>query len=349
MRLRTKIIMALLIGALGLMMHGCAVQQAAGKHLFALKQDVRGNYYLKNGRYQDGIKAFQEEAKVNSDSAETHYYLGRFRLASDNSAMALNHLKRAVKLSPDEADYHFWLGVAYGVRKEADREKQCYLRALELDKNHLQALTYLGHNHFEKKEFSEALKIYQKVLEQWPENPGALFNQALILKRYGRTPEEKLAWREYLGYYPAGAMARQAVGNLNALGNFEYRNHLIGSRTLTLEKIYFEPFSSRIWSGSYPSLNVLGEILKNNQSVAIHIVAYQKNNKELAEGRAKSVKKYLVKHFPEVRASRVMVSWFGVSEKIQSGKNVFTEDECINIITAVERVKGIKSVSNRKK
>ena len=338
MWLLRKILYAAVTAVLALMINGCAFQKTVGKHALALKQNVKGDYYLRNEKYQEGITEFNKQILIHPDNAETHYYLGRFQLALDNYDIALNHLKKAVQISPDQADYHFWLGVAYGVKNEAHMERQCYLSALELDKNHVQALTYLGHNYFKQNELREALNIYQKVLERCPENPGALFNRAIILKRYGRKSEEKSAWEAYLSYYPEGPMARLAVGNLNELGYFEYRNYLIGDRTVTLKKISFEPFTSEIFRDSYPSLVVLGEILKNNTSVSIHIVAYQMNNEKLAEGRAKSIKKYLLMNYSKIDPSRLKVSWFGVPEKIRCGNKIFKEEEAINFITATEMV-----------
>ena len=132
-----------------------------------------------------------------------------------------------------------------------------------------------------------------------------MFNRALILKHYGRKAEEKRAWEAYLNYYPDGPMAIQAVENLNKLGDFEYRNYVIGKRTITFKKIVFEPFSPKILRESYPSIDVLGEILKNNQSDSIHIVAYQVNNKKLAERRAKSIKKYLLQNFKKINPLRL--------------------------------------------
>jgi outer membrane protein OmpA-like peptidoglycan-associated protein len=75
--------------------------------------------------------------------------------------------------------------------------------------------------------------------------------------------------------------------------------------------------------------------LKNNQSDSIHIVAYQVNNKKLAERRAKSIKKYLLQNFKKINPLRLKVSWFGVSENIRAGKKVYNESESINFITAI--------------
>ncbi len=302
---------------------------------YAVKQTVTGQYYLDNKQYQKGIEVFREEVKAHPNNAEAHYYLGRFLLAEKHNEEALKHLKRAVELAPSKADHHFWLGIAYAANRKRDLERTCYLKALQIDKNHVQALTYLGHNQFEKREYKEALTSYCQALELWPANPSALYNRALTLNRLGRTPEEKLAWKQYLAYYyPSGIMGRRAAVHLNVLGDFEYRNYLIGRHTITLQKIQFEPFTAKIGKDSQPSLDVLGAILKNNKGIAIHIVAYQKNNRELAETRAKSIKQYLLKNFSAIKTSRLTVSWFDVPEKIRVGKKTFQEDESINFITA---------------
>lgn len=326
----------LLIVVFLLFLFGCALQQVTRDSYYSVKHRVKGNYYLDNKKYKEGIEDFEQELKKNPESSEAQYFMGRFQLAENHTKEGLYHLQQAVKLSPEKADYHFWLGVAYSVNKESDLERKSYLRALELNHNHVQALTYLGHNQLEKSEYENALKTYNKVLELSPDNPSALYNRALILKHFERTPEEKLGWKEYLALYRSGVMGQQAALNLNSLGEFEYRNHLIGRRMVTLEKVRFEPFTAKIWEGSQTSLDLLGEILKNNDNVAIHIVVYQKNNKELAELRAKSVKKYLINKFPEIKSSRFIVSWFGVPEEIKIGTKIFWEDESINFFSAVQ-------------
>ena len=302
MRLKVTLSIAILL----IIIAGCAAPQVVKRHYYSLK----GQYYLNEKKYEDGIKIFQEEALSNPDNAEAHYFLGRFHLAENHKKEAIRYLQQAVKISSEKANYHFWLGRAYAANKQPDLARKSYMKALEHDDEHIDALTYLGHSQFRKGEYENALKKYTKVLKLRPDDPLALYNRALILKRFKRTPEEKLAWKEYLTKYTSGAMARKAAQNLNALGNFDYRSHFIGSNTVTLEKIQFKPFSAEIRKNTRSFLNILGELLKNNKNIVIHIVAYQKNNKRLAEARAKSVKKYLIKEFPEIEPSRLKVSWF---------------------------------------
>jgi tetratricopeptide (TPR) repeat protein len=328
-----------------LSLNSCStVAESVKSGYYGIKYGLKGPYYLDNHKYKEGIEAFQEELTANPDNAEANYYMGRLQLADSHPKEAQAYLERAVRLSPKDADYHFWAGVAYGQNGKKDLEFKSYHRAIEIEPTHVEALTYQGHVYLERSEYQKALDNYRKVLELDPDNPSALYNRALVLNRLKRSAEERQAWLNYLSLYSGGSMARQATVHLNEMGDFQYRNYLIGIRTITLESIKFQPASPEIEKGSYESLDTLGNIMKNNQKVSVHIVTYQKSNAKLAEARAKSVKSYLLKKFSEVDSSRLILSWFGLSEQIKTEKKTFKADESVNFITAVQEK---RSASNR--
>ena len=311
------------VSFLAILLTGCVV-----------KQMVTGEYYLQTEKYADGARAFRQEILKAPRSPETNYYMGRFLLAEKKHADALKHLQKAVRYRPSNAEYHFWLGVAYGASGKPVLERKSYEKALSCNPRHLQSLIYLGHWHLEQKKYHSALTNYRKVLEIWPECPSALYNRGMIMRALNRTPEERQAWKEYLAHYPAGPMARRAVINLNRLGDFAYRNHIFGHRTVTLKKIRFNSFSPDISKTSFASLDLVGEILSNANTLSIHVIAYQKNNEKLAKARAQSIKKYLLARFSKVRSSQIQLSWFTAPEKITSGKKTFIEEESINIFSS---------------
>ncbi len=320
-----------------LLLGSCStVTESAKSGYYTVKYGLKGPYYLDKHKYKEGIEAFQEELKSNPENAEANYYMGRLLLADNRPKEAQPCLEKAARLSPQDADYHFWAGVAYGQNGKKDLEFKSYQRAIELEPTHVEALTYQGHVYLERSEYRKALDNYKKVLELDPDNPSALYNRALVLNRLKRSAEERQAWLDYLSMYSGGPMAGQATIHLNEMGDFQYRNYLIGSRTITLESIRFQPVSPEIEKNSYESLDILGSIMKNNQKVSVHIVTYQKNNLKLAEARAKSVKSFLIKKYPEIDSSRLILSWFGVSEQIKTEKKSFKADESVNFITAVQ-------------
>ncbi len=316
----------------------------------SLKQQVRGEYYLDSGKYEQGVAYFEEEFMKHREDPRTNYYLGRFYIAEGAYEKGLLHLKRAALLDQQNADNYFWLGIAHAANNQKDLERSSYLKALQIKSDHVQALTYLGHNYFEKAELKEALRAYDRVLKIWPGNPSALFNRALILKHEKRTTEEKLAWKRYLAVTASGTKARQAVENLNAAGDFDYRNYLIGRRIVTLKRIDFKPATPMIRKDTRRSLDVLGSVLENNQNIAIHVVAYQKNDRKLAEDRVLAIKQYLLEKFSKIHPSRLKLSWFDVPENINTGEtgHPYHVDESVNFITAIDQHKGKGFVAGRR-
>ncbi len=335
MRLRISILFGLML----FLLSGCS-----------LKQQIRGEYYLDSGKYKQGVAYFEEEFMKQREDPRTNFYLGRFYLAEGAYKKGLLHLKRAALLDQRSADNYFWLGIAHAANNQKDLERSSYLKALQIKSDHVQALTYLGHNYFEKAELEKALQAYDRVLKIWPGNPSALFNRALILKHETRTFEEKPAWKRYLAVTASGTKARQAVENLNAAGDFDYRNYLIGRRIVTLKRIDFKPATPMIRKDTRLSLDVLGSVLENNQNIAIHVVAYQKDDRKLAEERALAIKQYLLKKFSKIHPSRLKLSWFDVPENIDTGEtgHPYHVDESVNFITAIDQQKGKGFVAGRK-
>jgi tetratricopeptide (TPR) repeat protein len=322
-----KKLMAILSMVLLSQLTGCA---ATKNSFVSVKNYTRGELYLLDENYSDCITKFNAEVETNATDANAHFYLGRCSLAVENNQSALASMQKAVTLNPDNPDYYFWQGVAYAANGQAKRERQSYEKALALKPNHLQSLVYLGHNHFEAGRYLDALAYYDRALEENPDIAPALYNRALTLRWLQRTPEEINAWVIYLDRYPDGAFARQAVTYLNRYGRFDYRNHIIGKRTLTLAQVRFMPSSDRLKNDSHLSLKSLAHVIKMNQKATLHILAYQKNNGRLGELRAKSIKKFLLSQERNLNPARIKVSWFDQPESVKIGKRVHRLDSSIN-------------------
>jgi len=302
---------------------------------FSFLKVVQGEYYLDTEKYREGIEAFEKDLGSDPNNPKVHYYLGRFYIAENNPRQSLKHMKKAVEIDPSSAEYYFWLGVVYSASKNRYAERKSYEKALKLDPNHVQSRIYLAHTQLESGQYTKALKNYSIVLEDWPDEPASLYNKALALNKLHRRKEEKSAWKEYLDFYPSGPMARRATEHLNRLGDFLYRNFLIGKRTITLRQITFKPDSDRLTPDDKDSLNFLGSVLRYATDVSIHIVAYKNKDKQLAEKRAKNIKKYLLGYLEGKGFHRLKVSWFDVPERVRAGGRIFVQNESVNFITAV--------------
>ena len=226
--------------------------------------------------------------------------------------------------------------MAFGGLNDVKNEEASYTEALQLDTDHLQSLIYLGHIHLQKKQFQTALDLYSQALDIWPDSPAALYNRALILHQLGRSPEERRGWLEYIARYPSGEMARKATDYLNMLGDFTFRNHRLGEQTATIEKIWFEPFSSILDASSYASLNVIGANFENLNKGTLQIVVYQKNNKDLAREKAQAIKRYLIDEFPAIEPNEIGISWFSEPHKLTIKKKSLTIDESVSFFVTAK-------------
>ena len=302
----------------------------------AIQQQVVGEFYLDQEKYDQGLSHFQDELQKNPTDAASHYYLGRFFLTKKEYKKALLPLKNAVKIAPNNANYHSWLGVAYALNHDPINERKAYMQALTLDANDQQALLYLAHNYFDGKEYEKALSYYAKILTFWPENESALYNRALALHHLKRFPEEKAALKAYLAHYSSGSNARILITYLNELEDFSYRNVLIGIRTVSIKAITFEPFKLTLTRDAKESLALIGSILEKNKEIRLHIVVYQENNKELARQKSLSIKHYLQDHF-DIEKERLKPSWFDKAKSATiNKKNVFLYED-VEFITIVSK------------
>lgn len=316
-----------------LLSSGCVVKDISS----TVEQTVKGDYYLKSKKYDQGKESFRREVLENPGSALAHYYYGRFLLQNGEEKEALEELEQARRLDSDNVKILFWTGVAYGENKNRTQEAAHYRAALRIDKNHLQSLIYLGHSYTEDRRWEDALKLYNRALEIWPGSPSSLYNRALILRKLGRTPEERVALHQYLALYPSGAMARRATVHLNGLDDFTYRNHHLGARTITLEKIWFEPLSAKLNGASNDSLRVIGNITKNMEGADLQIVCFQKNNLQLAKQRARAIKGYLLEEFPEITPNRIGISWFAEPQVIEIKNKKKKVEESVSFFTTARK------------
>ncbi len=329
MRYPSVIWIFLILGLCVLGLCGCATSENV---FVSMKHYTQGEYYLQNNDYERCIAQFEPKTAKHPDDAKAHFYLGRCRLALEKNKSALADMKKAVSLNPGNPDYQFWLGLAYAANGQSAGERRSYLDALAIDPKHVQTLVYLGHNRFEARRYRDALGYYNRALQIAPAIPTALYNRALALRRLERTPEEINAWLTYLAAYPDGAFARQATGYLNRHGRFDYRNHIIGKRTLPLAGIQFNPSSAKLRSESLPALKTLARVTAQNQELVLHIVAYQKNNLRLAKARARSVKKDMLDREPRIAGARIKVSWFDQPESVKIGRRTHRLDSSVNFI-----------------
>jgi tetratricopeptide (TPR) repeat protein len=111
----------------------------------------------------------QGAAGAPSDDARALFVRGLQAYKEDHDEEAIEHLKRAVELSPDFAEAHYRLGLAYNATKQAE----------EADKA-----------------FAEAVKAYEKIVKQEPKNSDAYYFLGLCYEKLGKYDDAVKALKE---------------------------------------------------------------------------------------------------------------------------------------------------------
>ena len=297
-------------------------------------EDVEWVTLFKQEKYMQTANILEKELKSRPKDPELNYFMGRCLLAVNQADDAIYYLKIANRQLPDNPEYYFWLGIGYWANMEFEKEKQSYLKALKLDPDHLMANLYLGHTYMDKNKWKQALYQYDRVLIIDSGVPEALYNRALVFRHLKKKADEIKAWQSYLNHYRSGKWAIGAVQSLNRYGDFSYRLYLLGNRRIVVPVINFEQNSNDIKKDSLSAIGIIGEKLLIDMELSIHLIAYVNGNSKNAKTRANLIKRLILEAFPTIEASRIMVSWFGVSEKIDLDKTAIILEESINIFTA---------------
>lgn len=304
--------------------------QPAAPNAYAADQGIE---LFEQEQYAAAAKFFKSELQKRPDNGKSNYYLGRCQLILKENTKALVHLEKAVALAPRNADYRFWLGVAYWANLEFDKERRSYLEALKLDPHHVQAQVYLGHNAMDRNQWQMALKQYDSALAQAPDLAEALYNRALVLGRLGRTDMEKTAWRNYLRRYRRGLWSFRAVAHLNQEGDFSYRIYQLGLGRIIVPSLSFKPQSAVLKAESMPAVANIADALRKHPDLGLHIIAFVKDNPDLARDRAVRVKRSILETFPDIAPARLKTSWFGVPEEISSEGRIHVLDASVKLIS----------------
>lgn len=288
---------------------------------------------FEKGDYREARKVLDEAVAQAPDDPQAHFYLGRTCLALEEALPAVPHFEKAIQLDPENAAYYFWLGVAHWALLDLDRELAAYDQALAIDPQFLPAHVYAGHNQLDRGQWADALGHYVTVLQAVPEHPEALYNAGVALKALKRDEEAVAVWRRYLQHHRSGSLAVDAVRNLNAAGDFSYRAFVIGKRFIVGPSPGFKAQSVMIVPQLKETIDEIGPIMQDNPHLLLHIVSYVENNAELAEQRAKALKRTVLAGFPDLSSQRLRVSWFGEPETIQSADEAHGLSESLHFFT----------------
>lgn len=149
------------------------------------------------------MEDFAKAVELASDKAQRHRFKSYLHLARHEFSAAFEEVQQALKLCPDDpTNYHqhayvlFKLSNSLG-RSSQQQEMEAYNKVLELGYDRLSIIyNNIGYVHYERANFPEALKNFNKSVELCPYHVRAYYNRSTIW-------EEMREWKNAISDYDA--------------------------------------------------------------------------------------------------------------------------------------------------
>ena len=135
-----------------------------------------GEIYLRQEKFPQAIRHYQEALKQKPEFAEAFYNLGFIAIREGRLDEAVEHYKAALKVQPDMAEAHYFLGNIYGEQNQFKPAENAYQRVIKIQPSFHRAYERLAHlygqtgNHINK-----AVELAEKAVELQP-NSAAYLN-----------------------------------------------------------------------------------------------------------------------------------------------------------------------------
>ncbi len=117
--------------------------------IFAAEENFqRAEILIKARKYQEGLELLEEAISMNADEAEFYAWRGyaRFLLASNRKEVfeeCAGDCRKAIKMVERCLPAHLFLGQMAKVVGDMKQAKKCFVRVLELDDKHVEAMREL--------------------------------------------------------------------------------------------------------------------------------------------------------------------------------------------------------------
>lgn len=139
--------------------------------------------------YANAVNEYSAYLDMHADSAGGQVNISNFHTRKKNSPLAIEALKRAVKI-----DNHFnmaRMNLAYmlSMDKKYEEAEKVYLKVLEQEPYYAQAWYSLALLYTETKDFSKAVNAFSKAIARQPDNLRMYYNKALCLQKLGHNEE----------------------------------------------------------------------------------------------------------------------------------------------------------------
>jgi tetratricopeptide (TPR) repeat protein len=174
------ILVVCLLCALG-SMSACASSDGGSDKSTAVKHlTLEGEAYMKNGSYQDAVRALSEALQLDPQAKSVLLSRGRCYAQLQQYDKALADLDAALKLGENTGELHLVRGFVLAQTGLAEKAVDEFNLSIEANPRSPEALNFRGHAYLEIKQPDKALRDFDAALVYKPDDGDSYYNRALI-------------------------------------------------------------------------------------------------------------------------------------------------------------------------
>jgi tetratricopeptide (TPR) repeat protein len=162
--------------------------------------------------WRDSETLFRHALAVTENNIIARVNLGEVLIAKGQPAEAVEHLERALKMSPRGADIHLNLAVAYQVQGRLPEALTHYHAGLALTPDDAKAHFLFGTYWAQAGQYDEAVKEFHEAIRLKPDYPTVYVNLGSALRRQGKLPEAIAQFETAIRLQPGNADAWNNLG-----------------------------------------------------------------------------------------------------------------------------------------
>jgi tetratricopeptide (TPR) repeat protein len=163
----------------------------------------------KSGKYGDAVAAIK--AYYDAGSYEINLRLGWLTYLQGQFSESMTYYNKAIELMPYAIEPRFGLVLPASSLGNWDMVVSQYNKILSIDPNNTVTLYRMGLIFYDKKEYLQAYKYFEKVVNLYPFDYQSVLMLAWTNYRLGKVREARILFNKALLYYPDDASAREGL------------------------------------------------------------------------------------------------------------------------------------------
>ena len=148
-----------------------------------------GEAFAKQGRYEEALEAYGTALEIDPELAEAHLGRGNALFQLERYEEAIKSMSAAAVGQPNlrsEGSFHRFMGIASQALGRADAAFEHFRQAQQINPRDAVVLDHLALLHFTRKQFAEAVELYEDLVEINPESAHAHANLGSARASLGR-------------------------------------------------------------------------------------------------------------------------------------------------------------------